>query len=142
MPRLLVAIDGSEVSQRCVEHLLGLLPWFKEPPEIHLLNVQHALRKDVSNFVPAGEVKGYHHDQGMEELAAARARFDAAGIAYTTHIGVGEDVAEIIVHHARDRGADQIVIGSHGRSAVGNLLLGSVSQEVLKRSPVPVLVVR
>lgn len=142
MPKLLVAIDGSEVSQRCVEHLLGLLPWFKESPQIHLLNVQHALRKDVSSFVPAGEVKGYHHDQGMEELAAARARLDAAGIAYTTHIGVGEDVAEIILHHARDCAADQVVIGSHGRSAMGGLLLGSVSHEVLKRSSIPVLVVK
>lgn len=142
MPRLLIAIDGSEVSLRCVEHLLGLLPGFRDPPEIHLLNVQHALRKDVSSFVPAGEVKGYHHDQGMVELAAVRARLDAAGVAYTAHIGVGEDVAEVIVHHARDRGADQIVIGSHGRSAIGGLLLGSVSHEVLKRSPIPVLVVK
>ncbi len=142
MPKLLVAIDGSEVSLSCVDHLIGMLGWLKEPAEIHLLNVQHALRHDVTSFVPGGEVKSYHHDQGIEELAAARSRLDAAGIAYAIHIGVGEDIAEVVVHYAREKAIDQIVMGSHGRSAVGGLLLGSVSHEVLKRAAVPVLIVK
>jgi nucleotide-binding universal stress UspA family protein len=142
MPKLLVPIDGSEPSLRCVEHLLGILHWFKEPVEIHLLNVQHALRQDVSRFVPADAVKGFHHDEGVAALAGARARLDAAGVGYIVHVGVGEHVAETIVHYARERGIDQIVIGSHGRSAVADLLLGSVAQGVVQRTSLPVLIVK
>lgn len=47
-----------------------------------------------------------------------------------------------IVEDARTRGADVIVVGSHGRGALGSLVLGSVSAEVVDRAPCPVLVAR
>jgi nucleotide-binding universal stress UspA family protein len=52
------------------------------------------------------------------------------------------DPAESIVDAARAEGADVIVVGSHGRSALGRALIGSVSEQVVRRAPCPVLVVR
>jgi nucleotide-binding universal stress UspA family protein len=47
-----------------------------------------------------------------------------------------------IIEQARENGHDLIVMGSHGRGRLGDALLGSVSREVVHRSPVPVLIVR
>ncbi len=50
--------------------------------------------------------------------------------------------ADAILAAAASEGADVIVIGSSGRSGVGRMLLGSVSDDVVRRSVVPVMVVR
>lgn len=50
--------------------------------------------------------------------------------------------AESIIDAAESEAADLIVVGSHGRGRLGRLILGSVSEEVTRRAPCPVLVVR
>lgn len=50
--------------------------------------------------------------------------------------------AQTIVDTARDQNIDHIVMGSHGRKGVSRLLLGSVAETVVRRSPVPVTVAR
>ena len=142
MHKLLLPIDGSAASLRAVERLLDLRDWYREPLEVHLLNVQHALHKDVGQFVAAEDVKSYFHDESEKELAAARARLDDAGIAYRHHAVVGDQVAETIAHFAREHGIGQILMCTHGRSAVADLLLGSVAKGVLQHSEVPVILVR
>lgn len=63
------------------------------------------------------------------------------GVAVTTETEIGRP-ARIIVEYATDKDIDQIVMGSHGRSGVSRILLGSVAETVVRRSPVPVTVVR
>jgi YjbE family integral membrane protein len=142
MHKLLLPIDGSEASLRAVERLLTLRDWYKEPPEIHLLNVQHVLHKDVSQFVSAEDIKGYYHDEGLKELAAARERLDRAGVVYRHHVVIGDLAAETIAHFAREHGMGQILMCTHGRSAVADLVLGSVAMGVLRHTDVPVTLVR
>jgi nucleotide-binding universal stress UspA family protein len=48
----------------------------------------------------------------------------------------------VIVDTARDHGCDLIVMGTHGRSGVSRLVLGSVAEEVLRKAPCPVLAVK
>jgi YjbE family integral membrane protein len=142
MHRLLLPIDGSAASLRAIERLLELRDWYREPLEIHLLNVQHPLHKDVGQFVAAEDVKSFFRDESEKELAAARARLDAAGVAYQHHAVVGEQAAETIAHFAREHGIGQILMCTHGRSAVADLLLGSVARGVLQHADVPVILVR
>ncbi|CAN5893698.1 universal stress protein [soil metagenome] len=52
------------------------------------------------------------------------------------------DARDGILHAAEEVGADLIVIGSHGRRGVKRLVLGSVAEDVVRRAPCPVLVVR
>jgi nucleotide-binding universal stress UspA family protein len=53
----------------------------------------------------------------------------------------GDPVAEI-VRLARERGADLIVMGTHGRTGLGRLLMGSVAEQVLRKAPCPVLTLK
>ena len=142
MHKLLLPIDGSEASLRAVDRLLTMRDWYKDPLEIHLLNVQHVLHKDVAQFVSAGDVKGYYHDEGLKELAAARSRLDGAGVPYQHHVVIGDLAAETIAHFVREHGIGQILMCTHGRSAVADLVLGSVAKGMLQHTDVPVTLVR
>lgn len=141
MLRFLIAVDGSETSGRMIDHLLKKNAWYKEPIEVHLLNVQHPLHGDVTTFVDKGQIQQYHHDEGIKALAEARAKLDAAGVRYVFHIGVGEP-AQVIAHYARDKQCDQIVMGSRGLGSITSLVLGSVTTKVMHLTDLPVLIVK
>lgn len=64
-------------------------------------------------------------------------------VAYEQRLLRGDgSVAHKIVEFARQQAADLIVMGTHGRTGVKRLLMGSVAEEVLRRAPCPVLVMR
>jgi len=142
MHKLLMPVDGSDASLRAVERLAVIRGWYREPIQIHVLNVQHTLHKDVSQFVSAEDMKGYFHDESLKETAEVRARLDEAGIDYQFHAVIGELAAETIAHFAREQGMDQILMCTHGRSAMGELMLGSVAKAVLQHTDIPVTLVR
>lgn len=141
MQKILLAVDGSESSLRAVAHVIKRASVVKDEYQIHLINVQYPLHGSVSTFVDAGQIKQYHHDEGMKVLAGARALLDAAGLAYTFHLFVGEP-AEVITRYARENGCDEIVIGTRGLSGIASLLVGSVATKVIHLAEVPVLLVK
>lgn len=77
-----------------------------------------------------------------DELDDLVRRAGDQGVTATVEQPVGGDVPGLIVEHAEKHGADLVVIGVRRRSAVGKLLMGSVSQKVLLESEVPVLAVK
>lgn len=141
MLRFLVPVDGSETSLRAIDHLIKTLAWYKEGPEVHLINVQPALHGDVSMFVDKEQIRRFHHEEGLKALAAAREKLDAGGVNYVFHIGVG-DPAHVIAHYAREKEMDEIFMGTRGLGSVGSLLLGSVATKVLHLTEIPVLLVK
>lgn len=142
MFRILVPVDGSETSTRVVEFLLRKLDLYKEQAEIHLLNVQPALHYGFSSFVSREQVARFHHEQGIEALAGARAKLDAVRVPYQFHIGVGDDPAQVIAHYVRDKRCDQVLMGTRGLGALAGMLLGSVATKVIHLVEVPVLLVK
>jgi len=142
MHRILLPVDGSEAALRAVDHVLKKVGLYKDPAEIHLLNVQLALRKGVTEFVSQQQLDSYHHDEGIKDLASARARLDAAKVPYQFHIGVGEEPAAVIAHYAQDKKCDKVVMGTRGLSSVAAILLGSMTIKVIHLVDVPVLLVK
>ena len=85
----------------------------------------------------------------VDQVRAERERFAQALVARGRATGVTVDFlvwegdpGESIVDAAVSEAADMIIVGSHGRGAVGRFLIGSVSDHVVRNAPCPVLVVR
>lgn len=140
MLKVLVLVDGSENSLRSIRFVIQKAPLYREPMEIHLLNVQHSFPGTVGR-VAGEESKRFHHDEGIKALDAARKLLDVAGIKYAHHIGVG-DIADTIAHYVREKKVDQIIMGTRGAGSVANMLLGSVATKVLHLVNVPVTLVK
>ena len=140
---ILVPIDGSETSMLAVSKASGLALAFGS--RITLIHV-------VDNYPFIGVGADYALGQN-EYLAAATSSANAAlarGVAALAAEGLHSDqrvidghvVHEGIVDTAIAIAADLIVMGSHGRSGIEKLLLGSVTQRVLQDATMPVLVVK
>jgi nucleotide-binding universal stress UspA family protein len=140
MPTFLVPVDGSDTSLRAVDHVIAVHAWYRDPVDVHLLNVQHPLPSDVSSHVPEASVKGYHHDEGIRALARARAKLDASPLRYAFHIGVG-DPGHVVTHFARELRCNQIVMATHGRGGIV-APLGSVAARVVQLADRPVLLIK
>jgi len=78
----------------------------------------------------------YEAEVYLREVARRLAGF---AVEYAVRFG---DAAEEIIEEARESGADLIAMATHGRTGVSRLLLGSVAEAVLRRSEVPVVLVR
>ena len=142
MLNLLLPVDGSQSSCRAADHLVKKQGWYKEPLQIHLLNVQPpVLSGNVRMFISKDQINQFHHDEGMAALAAPRKILDEARLAYKHHILVGE-AAETIVRFAREHDCQQIIMGTRGLGSVSGLLLGSVATKVIHLAEVPVLLVK
>jgi nucleotide-binding universal stress UspA family protein len=59
-----------------------------------------------------------------------------------TALTTGNLTANAIVAYARQNDVDLIIIGTHGRGAMGRLIMGSVAERVVRTAPCPVLTVR
>lgn len=140
--KLLVPVDGSVSAARAVEYVIGSVAWLKEVPQVCLLNVQWKLASgNVKLFIDQNTINDYYREQGTAALSEARAKLDAAGLAYSYHISVGTP-AEAIVQYAQEQQVDQIVISAHGQNTLSDLLLGSVVSKVAHLAKTPVLVLK
>lgn len=139
--RVLLAVDGSQHALRAVEHVLRL----REAGcalEVFLLNVQMPLQTGhVRIFIAHESLDEHYRDEGLAALHEASAQLERAGQKFATHIAVG-NAAETIVHYASEKAIELVVIGTHGRTGLRSVVMGSVAREVLSLSPVPVTVVR
>lgn len=81
-------------------------------------------------------------EQAKKYLKSILDRADTADVKATVHAVSNFNIADGIVQAAQDYGCDMIFIGSHGRSGLSRLLLGSVTTKVLALTHTPVLVYR
>lgn len=138
--RILVPTDGSAPSLRAAQHVLDLAARGLAL-EVHLLNVQPAVRGVAASLVSHADLDSYHRDEGMKALAASLSLVEAAGLTPHAHVGVGNP-GETVLAFAQRLQCAQIVMGTRGHGAVAELLLGSVAQHVVSRATVPVTLLR
>ncbi|MBK6323575.1 universal stress protein [Candidatus Aalborgicola defluviihabitans] len=139
--KILLPVDGSELSLEAVRFairmvLAGLradavLANVQEPANLYELLMAHD--PEVISRVSA--------EAGMHALQSARELLDAAGITYECEVAMG-DPAHTIVDISERFACDLIVMGARGQSALRSAMLGSVSNEVLHASAVPVMIAK
>jgi nucleotide-binding universal stress UspA family protein len=146
MRHVLVPIDGSDPSDAALAFALDrhadaeLTALFVVDPTSFV----HESAEVVPPALVPTDLEAWREDaeaHAQELLGAAADRAGAAGVALETDVVYGAP-ARAIVQYADDHDVDQIVVGSHGRDGVSRVLLGSVAETVVRRSPVPVTVVR
>jgi nucleotide-binding universal stress UspA family protein len=141
--KILLAVDGSKHSLVAVDCLIEHANWYREKPQVELVTVHAPVPRlpRMSLVVGKNQIRKYYEEEGAAALAAAKKKLGAARIKYQAQILIGP-VAESIVEHAAKARCDLIFIGTHGRTAAANMLIGSIATRVLHIAKIPVLLVR
>jgi nucleotide-binding universal stress UspA family protein len=140
---ILVPIDGSPIAMLAVSKAAGLAKAFGSQVGVVFV-------VDPYPFIGVGSDFAYGQTQyqaaaeaeAQSAIAAAQSTLSQAGLATQTAVVEAHTAWRGVLETASAQGADLIVMGSHGRSGLGKLLLGSVTQAVLAHTKLPVLVVR
>jgi nucleotide-binding universal stress UspA family protein len=133
--RILCAVDFSDISRHAIDHAAALAGWYEST-----LTVIHVFPTAPVMDLPPIVLERSRHDQLMDDLRRFTAHLPAT-LAVELRVEQGFDVHAEILRQARELSADLLVIGSHGRSVLGRMLLGSVAEKVIRLSPCPVMVV-
>lgn len=138
--RILVPVDSSERSDDALEYVFSRHA-DEAVTAIHVLDPTELTTYDdmaMGNFETIQAQRREEAEQLLEDVQDRAATHD---IEISTELATGTP-AQTIVEYADEHGVDHIVIGSHGRSGASRILLGSVAETVVRRSHVPVTVVR
>lgn len=138
--RILVPVDESLHSRRVIEFISHRETLLGTTPEIELVNVQYSVPETIIHLFGMEAVKQYY-------LEAGKKVFDELGPETLRRRGVTErvlygDIGKTLAEEAEVFKADLIVMGTRGLNPVKGLLLGSVSNDLLARTKVPMLLLR
>lgn len=139
--KILLAVDGSAYTKTMLAYLATHTDLFGASSSYMVLNVQPALPGRAASLVGKTAVDGYHAEEAEKVMAPVSKFLERHGLAAKSTWKVGH-VGETIAKVASAGRYDMVVMGSHGHSSLGNLVMGSVVNKVLATCEVPVLLVR
>jgi nucleotide-binding universal stress UspA family protein len=141
---LLIATDGSELAQSAVEQGLKLAQALQAKASVITVTEPWdalVIGEAIAALPPAAYEENVTI-AATRALDAVKATAEKLGQSCDTLHVKDRFPAEGIVEYAADKGCDLIVMASHGRRGIRRLILGSVANEVVTRSTVPVLICR
>lgn len=135
---ILVPTDFSDCAEHALDYASAL--GAKLGATVHLMNALGAALPELSVALTDAMIRNLErvHQERLDQLADPRRSQVAIG---STIVKSG-DARDAIIEAAQELDADLIVIGTHGRRGVSRLVLGSVAEDVMRRAPCPVLLVR
>jgi nucleotide-binding universal stress UspA family protein len=134
--RILLATDGSEYSKRATARAMELCEVYGAD-----LTVVSVLDFPPEFYVEAPELGERLSEEARHCVSEVRAQAEGRRLSPECLVRTGEPY-KVIVTMAREKQADVIILGSHGRSGLKRLLMGSVTERVIGHAPCPVLVVK
>jgi nucleotide-binding universal stress UspA family protein len=140
--KILMAVDGSPHSLKALESLLARIAWFREAPAVDPIYVHPPVPYGAAAaWVGKDALHRYYEDECNAAIAPALDRLNAAAVTHEAIRKVGDPAAEI-VRQAKEGGYDLLAVGTHGHTALANVVMGSVATKVVASSTVPVLLLR
>lgn len=144
--RILVPIDFSACSQAALLDAVMFAEQFQAEIEaLHVWEVPHSVRPDLMVWMEGSDrqrVGDVVEAQAQADMEAFLQKLAPEGRAkLKTRVEGGEPV-EVILERAKKGEFDLLVLGTHGRTGVQHLIMGSVAEKVVRRASCPVLTVR
>jgi len=139
--KIFLAVDGSEYTKKMLAYLTTHESLFNADHSYTIFTAQPQLPARARAAVGKEIVDKYHAEEAEKILGPVSKFLARHGIDAKSQWKVGH-AGETISKAAESGKFDLIVMGSHGHSSLGNLVLGSVATQVLAHCSVPVLLVR
>jgi nucleotide-binding universal stress UspA family protein len=143
--RILVPVDGSDTSALGLSEAIRLCE--DQKAELRLIHVVDELISTggldgAANY--SGNIIELLREAGKSILETAESQVKDCGVNFESAMleHFGGQAARLIVKDAKEWKADLIVLGTHGRRGIRRLLMGSDAEEIIRTSPVPILLVR
>src|SRR5512134_633146 len=142
--KVLVGVDDSKCADAALDFVAGM-PWPRDTTVLVVSAVQAPFGAYAEPSAPIAIDTGRWLEEltRLHEQVASRAtaRLTAAGLRTESRVPQG-DPRTLLLEHAKTERADLIVVGSHGRTGLEKLVMGSVATHVVTHAPCSVLVVR
>jgi nucleotide-binding universal stress UspA family protein len=133
---ILVPIDFQSGSDRALDHALAFAPRFEAN-----VTLVHAYSLQPPAYAPGVAWPSVDFADAAQRALDASVRAAKERYPRVEGILVRGEPWEVILATAKDRAADLIVMGTHGRRGIPRLLIGSVAEKVVRLAPIPVLTV-
>ncbi len=143
--RILVPIDGSDTATQAL--VAGLQMARESGGSVRIIHVIEELAQVIA-YDPYGAYPGdlakVLHDNGQKILGDALAVAKAAGVVADERLveAHGQRLADAVLKEAEAYKADLIVLGTHGRRGISRVLMGSGAEQIIRLTPIPVLLIR
>lgn len=137
--RILVPYDGSDASKTALERALEENP----DAEITVLNVLDSTNRAYTGVQASGaeSLNDAQREEAEELFQQAKNHAADYDMTIQTAVQVGTP-GEVIVEYAQENNIDHIIMGSHGRSGLSRIVVGSVAETVIRNSPLTVTIAR
>ncbi len=141
--RIVVPVDNSDRSIDALEFAVAEFP-DADITALHVLDpgdFYAATGMEGGAMANYDQIQQHHENQADQILENASELAAERGVEIDTDRVIG-GISRSIVDYVEEHEADQIIVGSHGRTGASRILLGSVAETIARRSPVPVTIVR
>ena len=140
--KILLAVDGSPFTKRMLGYLAAHDEWLGGAHEYTVLHSVPAVPARAAAVIDKATLKAYYEDEGEKVLKPIRTFFGKKRDLKVEVSVKSGPAADNIVAAATKGDFAMVILGSHGQSTLGNLVMGSVAPKVLAHCKTPVLLVR
>ncbi|MFM8768141.1 MAG: universal stress protein [Rubrivivax sp.] len=140
--KILVAVDGSTYTKRMLGYLAAHDEWLGGAHQYTVLHSVPAVPPRAAAVIDKETLKAYYAEEGEKVLKPIRTFFSKKRDLKVDCAVKSGPAADNIVAAATKGDFDMVIMGSHGHSTLGNLVMGSVATKVLAHCKTPVLLVR
>jgi nucleotide-binding universal stress UspA family protein len=140
--KILVAVDGSSYTKQMLAYLAAHEEWLGPAHDETVLMAVPKIPQRAPAVLAKDLVTEYYRDEAEKVFKPIRTFFEKQGLTKSTFTHVRGHAADEIARAADAGKFDLLVMGTHGHSALGSLVMGSVTTRVLAQCKVPVLLVR
>lgn len=139
--KILVAVDGSVYSKRMLAYLSAHDEWLGNQHDYTIVHVVAPVPPRAAAVLDKAVLADYYDSEAEKVLKPVRAFMSKRGIEAKYVIKTGH-AHEALIAVASKGKFDLVMMGSHGHTALGNLVMGSVVTKVMAGCDVPVLLIR